>query len=54
MIKKMTNRWVDTDTKKFAERTAHDPCTQMCRLSCKSDVPPEPEATEYARLWFPE
>ncbi len=53
MIKKMTTRAMNPETKNFNERTAHDQCSQLCRLSCKSDVPEIPEAQEWGIKWFP-
>jgi hypothetical protein len=35
MIKKMTNRAIDRETKKFKERTAHTcgiPCSKLCNM----------------------
>ena len=54
MIKKMTKRALDAETTKFKERTAHDQCTSVCRISCKMSNPPDPEANQYGTYWFPE
>jgi hypothetical protein len=52
MIKKMTHRAMDPETKNFKERTAHDPCTFECFRECGRN-PEIPEAQIYSTIWFP-